>query len=179
MVAVLHDATARGDCLDSHQFGTRAGAIPPSIAGSIESSSQPTPARTYGHQCGLVRREGQLVLTPLALALIMIESSDLIFALDSIPAIFPITRDSFLGFTSNIVALLGLRSLYFALVGAVDRFRYLRISLGVLMVMIGTKLLLKDVLVEGPTALFFTLAAVVLILAGGIITSGKRAPNSS
>jgi radical SAM superfamily enzyme YgiQ (UPF0313 family) len=50
-----------------------AGAIPPSIAGSIEPSSQPTPARTYGHQCGLVRREGQLVLTPLALALIMIE----------------------------------------------------------------------------------------------------------
>jgi tellurite resistance protein TerC len=124
-----------------------------------------------------VRREGQLVLTPLALALIMIENSDLIFALDSIPAIFPITCDSFLGFTSNIVALLSLRSL--ALVGAVDRFRYLRISLGVLMVMIGTKLLLKDVLVEGPTALFFTLAAVVLILAGGIITSGKRAPNSS
>ena len=179
MVAVLHDATARGDCLDSHQFGTRAGAIPPSITGSIESSSQPTPARTYGYQCGLVRREGQLVLTPLSLALIMIESSDLIFALDSIPAIFPITCDSFLGFTSNIVALLSLRSLYFALVGAVDRFRYLRISLGVLMVMIGTKLLLKDVLVEGPTALFFTLAAVVLILADGIITSGKRAPNSS
>ena len=115
MVAVLHDAKARGDCLDSHQFGTRAGAIPPSIAGSIESSSQPTPARTYGHQCGLVRREGQLVLTPLALALIMIESSELIFALDSIPAIFPITCDSFLGFTSNIVALLSLRSLYFAL----------------------------------------------------------------
>ena len=55
------------------------------------------------------------------------------------------------------MALLGLRSLYFALVGAVDRFRYLRTSLGVLMVMIGTKLLLKDVLVEGPTALFFTL----------------------
>jgi Integral membrane protein TerC family len=107
---VLHDATARGDCLDSHQFGTRAGAIPPSIAGSIEPSSQPTPARTYGHQCGLVRREGQLVLTPLALALIMIETSDLIFALDSIPAIVPITCDSFLGFTSNIGALLSLRS---------------------------------------------------------------------
>jgi hypothetical protein len=104
MVAVLHDATARGDCLDSHQFGMRAGAIPPSIAGSIEPSSQPTPARTYGHQCGLVRREGQLVLTSLALALIMIENSDLIFVLDSIPAIFPITYDSFLGFTSNIVS---------------------------------------------------------------------------
>ena len=130
----------------------------------------------------LVRREGQLVLTPLALALIMIETSDLIFALDSVPAIFSITRDPFLVFTSNIMALLGLRSLYFALAAAVDRFRYLRTSLGLLLVLIGTKLLLKDVLVEGPTTVFFTLAAVALILAGGVITSllfGRRARNSS
>ena len=130
----------------------------------------------------LVRRKGQLVLTPLALALIMIEASDLIFALDSIPAIFSITRDPFLVFTSNIMALLGLRSLYFALAGAVDRFRYLRSSLGLLLVLIGSKLLLKDVLVEGPTTVFFTLGAVALILAGGVITSllfGRRARNSS
>jgi tellurite resistance protein TerC len=129
----------------------------------------------------LVRREGQLVLTPLALALIMIETSDLIFALDSVPAIFSITRDPFLVFTSNIMALLGLRSLYFALAAAVDRFRYLRTSLGLLLVLIGTKLLLKDVLVEGPTTVFFTLGAVALILAGGVITSllfGRRARNS-
>ena len=112
----------------------------------------------------------------------MIETSDLIFALDSIQAIFSITRDPFLVFTSNIMALLGLRSLYFALAGAVDRFRYLRISLGVLLVLIGTKLLLKDVLVEGPTTVFLTLGAVALILAGGMITSllfGERAPSSS
>jgi len=84
-------------------------------------------------------------------------------------------------FTSNIMALLGLRSLYFALAAAVDRFRYLRTSLGLLLVLIGTKLLLKDVLVEGPTTVFFTLAAVALILAGGVITSllfGRRARNS-
>jgi len=126
----------------------------------------------------VVRRKGQLVLTPLALALIMIETSDLIFALDSIQAIFSITRDPFLVFTR----LLGLRSLYFALAGAVDRFRYLRISLGVLLVLIGTKLLLKDVLVEGPTTVFFTLGAVALILAGGVIASllfGRRALNCS
>jgi tellurite resistance protein TerC len=130
----------------------------------------------------VVRREGQLALTPLALALIMIETSDLIFALDSIPAIFSITRDPFLVFTSNIMALLGLRSLYFALAGAVDRFRYLRISLGLLLVLIGIKFLLKDVLVEGPTTVFYTLGAVVLILAGGIITSllfGRRVPDPS
>jgi tellurite resistance protein TerC len=128
----------------------------------------------------VVRRRGQLALTPLALALIMIEASDLIFALDSIPAIFSITRDSFLVFTSNIMALLGLRSLYFALAGAVDRFRYLRTSLGLLLVLIGIKLLLKDVLVEGPTSMFFTLGAVAFLLASGIIASllfGRRAPN--
>ncbi|MGL3214184.1 TerC/Alx family metal homeostasis membrane protein [Bradyrhizobium sp. BR 1433] len=128
----------------------------------------------------VVRRRGQLALTPLSLALIMIEASDLIFALDSIPAIFSITRDSFLVFTSNIMALLGLRSLYFALAGAVDRFRYLRTSLGLLLVLIGIKLLLKDVLVEGPTSMFLTLGAVAILLASGVIASllfGRRAPN--
>jgi tellurite resistance protein TerC len=130
----------------------------------------------------VVRRKGKLVLTPLALALIVIETSDLIFALDSIPAIFSVTRDPFLVFTSNTMALLGLRSLYFVLAAAVDRFSYLKISLGLLLVLIGTKLLLKDVLVEGPTTVFFTLGAVVLIFAGGMIASllfGKRALNSS
>jgi tellurite resistance protein TerC len=128
-----------------------------------------------------VRGKRQLFLTPLALALIMIETSDLIFALDSVPAVFSVTRDPFLVFTSNIMALLGLRSLYFALAGLVDRFRYLRISLGLLLVLVGTKLLLKDVLVEGLTAVLFTLGTVALILAGGIIASlvfGKRAPES-
>src|SRR4030088_1567025 len=127
----------------------------------------------------VVRREGQLVLTPLALALIMIETSDLIFALDSIPAIFSVTRDPFLVFTSNIMALLGLRSLYFALAGLIDRFCYLRISLGVLLVLIGTKLLMKDVLVEGPTTVFFTLGAVALILAWALFARpplGQRSP---
>jgi tellurite resistance protein TerC len=130
----------------------------------------------------VVLREGQLVLTPLALALVMIETSDLIFALDSIPAIFSVTRDPFLVFTSNIMALLGLRSLYFALAGAVDRFRYLRTALGLLLILIGTKFLLKDVLVEGPATVFYTLGAVALILAGGIIASvvfGKRATDHS
>jgi tellurite resistance protein TerC len=114
--------------------------------------------------------------------LIMIETSDLFFALDSVPAVFSVTRDPFLVFTSNIMALLGLRSLYFALAGLVDRFRYLRISLGLLLVLVGIKLLLKDVLVEGMTAVLFTLGTVALILAGGIIASllfGKRAPKSS
>jgi tellurite resistance protein TerC len=130
----------------------------------------------------IVQRDGQWALTPLALALIMIETSDLIFALDSIPAVFSVTRESFLVFTSNIMALLGLRSLYFVLAGAVDRFRYLRTALGLLLVLIGTKFLLKDVLVEGPDTVLYTLGAVALILAGGVVASlvfGKRATDHS
>jgi predicted tellurium resistance membrane protein TerC len=80
-----------------------------------------------------------------------------------LPAVFPSRAIRFLVFTSNIMALLGLRSLYFALAGLVDRFRYLRISLGLLLVLVGTKLLLKDVLVEGLTAVLFTLGIVALI----------------
>jgi predicted tellurium resistance membrane protein TerC len=93
----------------------------------------------------------------------MIETSDLIFALDSLSANFSITRDSFLMFTSNIMAVRGLRSLYFALAGAVDRFRHLRNSLGLLLVLIGIKFLLKDVLAEGPITVFLALGAVAII----------------
>jgi predicted tellurium resistance membrane protein TerC len=93
----------------------------------------------------------------------MIETSDLIFALDSLSASFSITRDSFLMFTSNIMAVRGLRSLYFALAGAVDRFRHLRNSLGLLLVLIGIKFLLKDVLAEGPITVFLALGAVAII----------------
>jgi tellurite resistance protein TerC len=128
-----------------------------------------------------VRVDGKLALTPLALTLIMIETSDLIFAVDSIPAIFAITRDPFLVFTSNIMAVLGLRSLYFALAGIIDRFHYLRLALALLLALIGTKFLLKDILPAGPDTVHYTLAAVTLILAGGIIASlicARRTPES-
>jgi tellurite resistance protein TerC len=128
-----------------------------------------------------VRIDGKLALTPLALTLIMIETSDLIFAVDSIPAIFAITRDPFLVFTSNIMAVLGLRSLYFALAGIIDRFHYLRLALALLLALIGTKFLLKDILPAGPDTVHYTLAAVTLILAGGIIASlicARRTPES-
>jgi tellurite resistance protein TerC len=122
-----------------------------------------------------------LALTPLALTLIMIETSDLTFAVDSIPAIFAITRDPFLVFTSNIMAVLGLRALYFALAGIIDRFHYLRLSLALLLALIGTKFLLKDILPAGSDTVHYTLAAVILILGGGIIASlicARRTPES-
>jgi tellurite resistance protein TerC len=83
-------------------------------------------------------------MTPLFLALIMIEFVDLIFAIDSVPAIFAITTDPFIVYTSNIFAILGLRALYFALSAMVDRFHYLKYALAVLLVFIGSKIFIAD-----------------------------------
>lgn len=85
--------------------------------------------------------DGRKVATPMLLALVLIESSDVMFAVDSIPAVMAITRDPFLVFTSNIFAILGLRSLYFALAGLMDRFSYLKVSLVFLLVYIGLKMI--------------------------------------
>lgn len=85
--------------------------------------------------------EGRRALTPLALVLVMVETSDLIFALDSIPAIFAVTTKPFIVFTSNVFAILGLRSLYFVLAGAIQYFRYMKYGLSVVLVFIGAKML--------------------------------------
>jgi len=116
---------------------------------------------------------GTLLLTPLALALVMVEATDLIFAVDSIPAIFAITGDPFLVFTSNVFAILGLRSLYFALAGMVDKFRYLKLSLAVVLLVVGTKMLLADWLKShlGHHFNLYLLAVVLGILAAGVIGS--------
>ncbi len=89
-----------------------------------------------------IRSAGKLMLTPLALVLLMVETTDLIFALDSIPAIFAITTKPFIVFTSNVFAILGLRSLYFVLAGAIGYFRYLKVGLSFVLVFIGVKMLL-------------------------------------
>jgi tellurite resistance protein TerC len=88
------------------------------------------------------RRNGQLMLTPLALVLLLVESADLIFAVDSVPAVFSVTQKAFIVFTSNVFAILGLRSLYFLLAGAVSLFRYLKAGLAVVLVFVGVKMLL-------------------------------------
>jgi tellurite resistance protein TerC len=123
----------------------------------------------------IVRREGRRMLTPLALALLAVESADLMFAVDSIPAIFAITLDPFLVFTSNVFAILGLRSLFFALADIMDRFRYLKLSLAVLLGLIGVKMLLKDVLHAVPGLTYYTLGIIALVLAAGIVASLLRA----
>ena len=90
----------------------------------------------------VTRVAGRRMLTPMAMVLIMVETTDLVFALDSIPAIFAITQDEFIVFTSNVFAILGLRSLYFALAGAIAYFRYLKVGLSLVLVFIGVKMLL-------------------------------------
>ena len=118
-------------------------------------------------------RRGGWMLTPLALALVMVETTDLIFAVDSIPAIFAITADPFLVFTSNVFAILGLRSLYFALAGALHVFRYLKPALAVVLLTVGVKMLAHSWLerVLGPDFNLYMLAAVIVILATGVLVS--------
>ncbi|HNW60976.1 MAG TPA: TerC family protein [bacterium] len=127
-------------------------------------------------------KKGALLLTPLAIALIIVETTDLIFAVDSIPAIFAITADPFLVFTSNVFAILGLRSLYFALAGMLDKFRYLKTALAVVLMLVGVKMLtatwLKSIL--GDKFNFVLLGVILLILAAGVLFSllanRRRAP---
>lgn len=125
---------------------------------------------TFDGQKFLTRINGRTLLTPLALVLLLVEATDLIFALDSIPAIFAITKDAFIVFTSNVFAILGLRSLYFVLAGAIQYFRYLKIGLSIVLVFIGLKMVLEHYL-PIPTPL--SLGVVVLIIAGSILLSVK------
>ena len=99
----------------------------------------------HGHHF-IVRQKGRLVATPLLVALIIVETTDVVFALDSVPAVLAVTRNPFLVYTSNVFAMLGLRSLYFVLAGAVERFRYLRAGLAAILVFFGARLLLTDVI---------------------------------
>ena len=118
-------------------------------------------------------KPGTWLLTPLALALVMVETTDLIFAVDSIPAIFAITADPFLVFTSNVFAILGLRSLYFALAGLVDKFRYLKVSLALVLMIVGVKMLLAEwlKLALGEHFNLYLLAVILSVLAGGVVAS--------
>ncbi|MFN8668231.1 MAG: TerC family protein [Gemmatimonadaceae bacterium] len=132
---------------------------------------------TYHEQHFAVRQAGKWVLTPLAVALVLVETTDLIFAVDSIPAIFAITTDPFLVFTSNVFAILGLRSLYFALAGAIEKFRYLKVSLAAILGLVGVKMLVADLLKDylGPNFNFWLLGMVAAILAAGVAASWWRA----
>lgn len=136
--------------------------------------------RFHGHRF-FVRRDGEIHATPLLTALVAVEATDLVFAIDSIPAIFSVTHDPFIVFTSNVFALLGLRALYFALRGVIDRFRYLKPALSLLLVIIGVKIFASE-FVEIPV--WATLAATFAVIGGGIglslaLPRGDRAAHGS
>ena len=92
----------------------------------------------------IVREGGKWLATPLLMVLVAIEATDIVFAVDSIPAIFGVTSDPFIVFTSNIFAILGLRALYFALAAMMGRFHYLKVGLGLVLVFVGVKMVIAD-----------------------------------
>ena len=116
----------------------------------------------------VVREDGRRWATPLLVALMAIEATDIVFATDSIPAVFGVTDDAFVVFTSNAFAVLGLRSLYFVFTAAADRFEYLRYGLAVLLVFIGVKLLIDPVV---HLSVVVSLAAIVVVLGTSILAS--------
>lgn len=121
---------------------------------------------TYDGHKFLTRINSKWLLTPLALVLIVVEFTDLIFAVDSIPAIFAITQDAFIVYTSNVCAILGLRSLYFLLAKAMVHFKYLKLGLGLVLAFIGVKMLIEH-FYKIPTPLSLLVVAGILITAIG------------
>ena len=123
---------------------------------------------TYEGQRFFVRKNGVLMATPLFLVLIMVETTDLVFAVDSIPAIFAVTQDPFLVYTSNVCAILGLRALYFVLANAVKHFVYLKPALSAVLIFVGIKMLLVDIYHMPPLV---SLSVIGAILGIGILAS--------
>ncbi len=116
---------------------------------------------TYDGQKMFTRRTGRLLATPLFAVLILVETTDVVFAVDSIPAILAVSHQPFIVFSSNAFAILGLRSLYFLLAGMAGRFRYLNVGLGVILAFVGTKMLIVE-LYHVPTWVSLAVIAVVL-----------------
>lgn len=130
----------------------------------------PVSAGFQGHAF-FTRVEGRRAITPLFLVLLVVESSDVIFAVDSIPAIFAVTRDPFIVFTSNIFAILGLRSLYFALAQLLHRFHYLQVALVAILAYVGVKMILSHHL---PVPAWVSLAVVGGVLVVAVLASVVR-----
>lgn len=122
----------------------------------------------YDNDNFFTKKNGLTMATPLFIVLLVIETTDLIFAVDSIPAIFGVTQDPFIVYTSNVFAILGLRALYFALAGIIDQFHYLKYGLSLILVFIGTKMLIADFY---KIPIFLALAIVILILITSVMIS--------
>ena len=124
-------------------------------------------------QSFLIRRNGAFAVTPLFVVLVLVEWTDLVFAVDSIPAVLAVTVDPFIVFTSNVMAILGLRSLYFALAGVMERFHLLHYGLAAILVFVGAKMLLADIY-KVPTVAALGIVAGILVVS--VIASLLRPP---
>jgi tellurite resistance protein TerC len=124
--------------------------------------------RAYHEQRFLVIENGKHYATPLLAVLVLVEATDLVFALDSVPAIFAITNDPFIVYSSNVFAILGLRSLYFLLSGVMDLFRFLKVGLGAVLVFVGSKMVLSDTY---HIPIGISLGVIVLLIGGSVVLS--------
>ncbi len=152
----------------------------------LRSSHRPEPGRnpvirwarrilpvtdTFAGPAFTVRHGGRRAATPMLLALVAVETTDIVFAVDSIPAIFAVTSDPFIVYTSNIFAILGLRALYFLLAGVLDRFHHLKVGLSLVLVFVGMKMLASDVL---SVPIGVSLAVIAGLIGGAVVTSLLR-----
>ncbi|NGP77260.1 TerC family protein [Balneolaceae bacterium YR4-1] len=138
----------------------------------------PTTKRYYGSQF-FIYRMGKLIATPLFVVLVVIETTDLVFALDSIPAILAITRDEFIVYSSNAFAILGLRALYFAVSGIMRLFHYLHYGLSLILVFVGIKMLLSEFYhIPTPFALGFIAATLIVSILASIYNPKEEKPVS-
>ena len=137
----------------------------------------PSTPRLHGARLFAVE-DGRRVATPLFMALLLVEVTDVVFAVDSIPAIFAITQDPFIVFTSNIFAILGLRSLFFLLAGLVHRFRYLKVGLSAVLVFVGAKMAAVDLVKVPPAVSLAVIAALLGISVAASLWTSRRAPRA-
>lgn len=124
----------------------------------------------------LVRLNGRWHATPLLVALLFLEMSDVIFAVDSVPAIFAISREPFIVFTSNVFAILGLRAMYFLLAGAIERFHLLKYALALILIFVGLKMVWLNDVFGGKFPIEWSLGIIAVLLTTAIVASLLRPP---
>jgi len=141
------------------------------------NTRQPLIFRQYRGEKFFVRENGQRFVTPLFLVLLVVEVTDVTFAVDSIPAVFGITRDPFIVYTSNVFAILGLRALYFLLAGVLDKFQYLKVGLALVLIFVGAKMIVEPWLhISVGVSLGIVLGMLaVAVLASWLVQSKKQA----
>jgi tellurite resistance protein TerC len=130
----------------------------------------------YEGQSFFVRQAGRLLATPLFLVLIVVETTDLIFAVDSIPAVFAISQDPFIVFTSNVFAILGLRALYFLVGGMMQRLQHLQFGLAIILGFVGVKMLLRDIYhIPTVLSLLFIIGVLCIVIVTSLLADRRNA----